>query len=223
MKKGLFLGAMLLLAVVNPLLSKGTFEGQYDMKLTGNDERVDCTFWVKDGNMRMKVSSKGQKSGEMIFPKGSNALIMIVPQQKMYMEMAIPSEPDTPDTESDEPVESPFTRTGETRKILGYDAHEFLAEGKGEKMVIWATEELGSMPYSNNPILEGWANAMKKMTGLSAFFPLETIGYDGGRESYRMVVTKVEEKALPDAMFLPPKGYMKFDMPAGMGGFMPKP
>ena len=88
-------------------------------------------------------------------------------------------------------------------------------------MIIWATEELGSMPYSANPILEGWATAMRKLTGLSAFFPLETIGFEDGKESYLMIVKKVEEKTLPESIFLPPEGYMKLDMPGGMRGFMP--
>lgn len=205
-----------------PLLSGKAFEGEYDMQLQGDGEVVNCTFWVKTGNMRMKISGKGQESGEMIFRNGTSTMIMIVPSQRMYMEMEIPEGISVPAPDEEELEEDfPFKRTGETRTILGFKAHEFLMEDGAEKMVIWATEGLGTMPYSENPILEGWGAAMRMVTGLKAFFPLETIGYEKGKESFRMTVQRIEPKELPEALFQPPEGFMKFNMPAGMGGMMP--
>ena len=220
MQKTILTGILFLLATT-PLLAAKAFEGQYDMELRGDREVVNCTFLVKEGNMRMKVSGKGQESGEMIFRNGTSTMIMIVPSQKVYMEMAIPEGISVPPPEEKELEEFPFKKTGETRDILGYKAHEYVMEDGEEKVVIWATEELGTMPYSENPVLEGWGAAMRMVTGLKAFFPLETVGSAKGKETFRMTVRKVEAKALEDAIFLPPEGYMKFSMPAGMGGMMP--
>ena len=41
-----------------------------------------------------------------------------------------------------------------------------------------------------------------------------------GKEAYTMRVKKIEKKSLPDSLFLPPEGFRKMTMPAGMGGFM---
>ena len=169
----------------------------------------------------MRMSGKSAQMGEMIIRDGISTMIMVMPQQRMYMEVPIPQDMDEPDSDELESREFPFKKTGNNKKILGMDAHEFVFEHGGEKMTLWATDELGSMPFANNPMLAGWAHAMRKMTGLKAFFPLETSGTEKGKESYRMKVTKVEKKSLPDAMFLPPEGFMKMTLPGGMGGFMP--
>ena len=157
----------------------------------------------------------------MILRDGMKTMLMIMPEQGMYMEMAIPQDMFKPEENPPEKEEDfPFKKTGKTREILGYTAHEYLMEDDGEKATIWATDELGSMPFANNPMLKGWSDALRRMTGLDSFFPLETIGTEGGKEAYRLTVTKVEKKSLPDSMFEPPEGMMKMTMPGGMGNFM---
>ena len=220
MRKTYLLTVGLIWALVQSLVGDEVFEGQYDMAFSGDGDEVVVSCWVKAGHMRMKVGGKGGV-GEMIMRDGMSSMLMIMPQQRMYMEMPVPV--DTFDT--DEPElkdgENPFKKTGKTKKMLGLTVHEFLFDHEGEKMTIWATDELGSMPYANNPMLQGWAIAMRKLTGLKSFFPIETIGTENGKESFKMTVKKVEKKSLPDSMFLPPEGFMKMTIPAGMGGFMP--
>jgi len=217
-----YLFSLLTIIACSPVVySADTFEGQYDVEFSESRDSVQISFWTKGGHARMKLNGRGDQAGEMIFRDGISSMIMIMPQQRMYMEMPIPQDIGKPDTPPEEPGEFPFKKTGNKKKILGMDAEEFVFEHEGERIVIWATEELGSMPFVNNPMLGGWTDAMRKMTGLKAFFPLETTGTEKGKETYRMKVTKVEKKSLPESMFLPPEGFMKMTLPAGMGGFMP--
>ena len=222
MKKSLSVLLTGFVLTASVLFGVETFEGRYDMTLSGDGESVDIAFWVKDGHIRMKMEGKGNETGEMILRDGLSTMLMIMPQQRMYMEMPIPDvAAQAVPSPDDEEGELPFEKTGKTREILGLTAHEFLYDENGEKMAIWATDELGAMPFANNPMLQGWAEAMQRLTGLDSFFPLETIGYENGREAYRMTVTKVEKKQLENALFEAPPGYRKMTMPAGMGGFLP--
>ena len=221
MRKTYLIVLILFIASTHRAFPSDSFEGQYDMEFSESKETVQVSFWAKGGHLRMKLSGKRDETGEMIFRDGISAMIMVMPQQRMYMEMPIPPESFKTDSGEMDPEGFPFKETGNSKKILGMDAKEFVFEHEGESMTIWATDELGSMPFANNPMMKGWTDAMRRMTGLKAFFPLEMIGTENGKESYRMKVTKVERKSLPDSMFLPPEGFMKMTLPAGMGGFMP--
>jgi hypothetical protein len=193
------------------------------MNFKGDKESLDVSFWVKDGHVRMQFKGRQKdQAGEMILRDGMSSMLVIMPQQRMYMEMPLPQSLKDPDSEAqDKEEEFPFSKTGETKDILGFKAHEYIMESDGEKITVWATEELGAMPFANNPMLQGWTETMRRMTGLDAFFPLETRGTENGKDAYELTVTQIEEKSLPDALFLPPEGYQKFSMPTGMPGMMP--
>jgi hypothetical protein len=198
------------------------FEGSYVMEMSADGETFETAIWVKDGHVRMKMTSHGAP-GEMIMRDGMKTMLVVMPAQKMYMEMPLEMK-DLPTVEvpdKEKKLEKlPFEKTGEKRTIGGHEAHEFVYQGEDGKMIIWATDELGSMPFSRNPMMEGWAKAMSKVTGLESFFPLEMAGHENGRVAYRMTVKDIEKKALPDSLFEPPAGFRKMTMPAGMGGFM---
>ena len=201
--------------------AKESFEGQYTMEMSGQGDKAKMTIWTKDSHIRMAVAGKDMP-GEMIMRDGMSTMLMIMPAQRMYMEMQIPDMSGKMGGDSGKSGDKvPFEKTGNTKEIEGYEAHEFVFEDGPEKMVIWATEELGAMPMARGPAMQGYAAAMQKVTGLSAFFPLEMTGYNKkGKKTYRMLIKDIDEKELPDSMFLPPAGYRKMTMPAGMGGFM---
>lgn len=201
------------------------FEGTYDMKIKADGETFSISLATKDSHVRMSV--KGQEMpGEMIMRDGMKTMLMVMPQQKMYMEMPLQGMAETyggggsSEGDSGSMDEMPFKKTGETKEIDGYKAHEFVFEDEDGKMHIWATEELGAMPFVGGPMMEKSSIPMKRLTGLSSFFPLETIGYEKGKKKFEMTVTNIEKKELPDSLFLPPPGFRKMTMPAGMGGFM---
>jgi hypothetical protein len=197
-----------------------SFEGKYTMEMSGQGDKASMTIWTKDSHIRMAVASKDMP-GEMIMRDGMSTMLMIMPEQRMYMEMQIPDMSGKMGGQEEKGGDDvPFEKTGNTKEIEGFKAHEFVYEKGAEKMVIWATEELGSMPMARGPAMQGYAAAMQKVTGLSSFFPLEMTGYKKGKKDYQMRIKDIEKKELSDSMFQPPAGFRKMTMPAGMGGFM---
>lgn len=194
------------------------FEGTYTMVFSQGRDKMPISIWTKDNHIRMEVQAK-EAPGVMVMRGGMEKMLMIMPEQRMYMEMPTPKDMgDAAQNEAPKEGEMPFEKTGETKEILGYTAHEFVYEEGNERLVIWATEEIGSMPFARNPMMKGYADAMRKITGLSSFFPLEMTGYEKGSEKYKMAVTKVDAKELEDSLFEPPAGYMRMSMPGGMPG-----
>ena len=62
--------------------------------------------------------------------------------------------------------------------------------------------------------------AWEKALAGKNMFPLRVVGSaPDGKETYRMDVTAVEKKSLPDSDFLPPPDWKKFEMP-NMGDMM---
>lgn len=202
-------------------LSAETFEGMYKMSLSQGKDKMPMTIWTKDNHLRMEIKAQ-EMAGIMILRDGMESMLMLMPQQRMYMEMPIPQdglESNSP-SEPGEGEDFPFKKTGETKDILGYTAHEFVSEEGKDKLVIWATEELGSMPFARNPMMKGQANMMRKVTGLSSFFPLEMTNYKKGKAEFSMKVTEVKASELEDSLFEAPAGYMRMAMPGGMRGMM---
>jgi hypothetical protein len=195
------------------------FEGSYDMAISSDGEKVTLSVSTKDGNLLMKMPG-ADVPGEMILRAGMKKMLVIMHEQRMYMEMPLEAGINAPDeapSEKEGTEEMPFRKTGRTKEIQGYTAHEFVIEDEGNKMEIWASEELGGMPFVNNPMMAGAAGPMKKLTGLSAFFPLEVNGYKGTKRNFQMRITRIEKKQLADSLFEAPGGYQKFSMPTGMG------
>ena len=202
------------------LVSADAFEGQYDMNFKGPDMDIKTTFWVKGGNIKMRHHGQMEKMGDMIMREDMSTMIVAMPQMMAYLEMPIPSDGDFSTPAPSEEGELPFKKTGESKEILGHMAHQFIIETGKDKVEIWATDELGSMPFTRNKIFEAWAGTMRQVSGLPNFFPLETIVNSKGKEEFQMKVIRIEKMELPDSTFDPPTGYRKMVLPEGMGSFM---
>lgn len=218
------LGIMFTLFVTVALSAADRFEGRYVMEVNAGGETMDLTVWAKDGHMRMVMGDKGTMPGELVMRDGMSSMLVIMPQQRMYMEMPLEgmipgSGPEDKEGEGGE-EEMPFEKTGETKKILGYVAEKFIFKGGKDgkdDMIVWATDALGSMSFMKNPMMEGVASAMERVTGMKSFFPLEMIGMEKGRDAFQMRIKEVEKKELKDSLFMPPQGYRRMSMPTGMG------
>lgn len=210
---------LLLLGITWSVAAYGekSFEGHYTMELTADKETVMTDFWVKDGHMRMSVTNRNIP-GEMIIRSDSDKMLVLIPQQKMYIEVGIPKIKDELPSGEEGTEDSRFKKTGKTREILGYEAHEFTYEDGNDQLTIWATEELGAMTFGQNPVLQPFAANMLAVTGLKAFFPLEATSSSKGKQSFRMQVKTIEKKKLDDSQFKPPSDYRVMTMPTMPGG-----
>jgi hypothetical protein len=225
MKRSLL--ATLLLIAPTALLA-ASFEGKVSFKITAERGKVqEMAYQIKNDKMRVEIG--GQKEmGGMIMDLGKRQTIMVMDEQRMYMVMAMPDvAAQAAEAKEDE---TKLEKTGQKEKILGYEAEKYISTNKGKKTEMWLAEGLGtfmSMP-SNNPMgggRKGGSSAGREWERALAgkdLFPLRVVGLDGGgKENFRMEVTGIEKKSLPDSLFAPPDGYQKFDMGGMMQGMMP--
>jgi hypothetical protein len=219
------LTAALLLPVA--LSAASTFEGELRMQMTsGKEKPFDIDYFLKGGKARI-VPQLGQKgSMAMIMDTTKMEMTMLMPEQKMYMVTSIKSATEEAAKQAGTADVVP-ERTGRKEKILGYTCEEYLLKSKdGTSSAIWVTDEIGAFAglggggmsggRGRGPTAQAWENAFAGKNQ----FPMRVIGLDKkGVENFRMEVTKIEKKSLPDADFLPPAGYQKFEMPP-MGDMM---
>ncbi len=200
------------------------FEGTFDMEVSSEGTSFASSVATKDGNVRMQMQDQPMP-GEIIMRDGMKKILVIMPSRKMYMEMPIPEERSAggasqDDSETDSIEEMPIRKTGKTREMHGYKVHEFVLDQEEGKTEVWATEEIGSMPLVQNPMMNRSSSPLRMLTGLSAFFPLEATGYKNGSKRFHMKVTNIEKKDLPDSLFEAPSDFRKMTVPKGMGGFL---
>lgn len=217
----------LLLLLPGSLLA-ASFEGKVNFKITTERGKAqEMSYQIKADKMRIEVPS--QKEGAaMIMDLGKRQTIMLMDEQKMYMVMAMP---DAPAGQAPEPKgeEAKLEKTGLKETILGYVAEKFITTSQGKKTEMWLAEGMGtfmSMP-AGGPMggsRKGGSTGQEWERALAGkdLFPLRVVGHgDNGKETFRMEVTGIEKKSLPDSLFAPPDGYQKFDMGGMMQGMMP--
>lgn len=199
------------------------FEGKVGLKMTSGKSTQTMTYSLKNGKMRIDLPNA--QGVAVIVDPVKRETTTLMGEQKMYMVNAL-SEPTAAEVKKQE-TEMKLEKTGETEKILGYTAEKFIATDKENKTEMWLAEGLGMfMSASGNPMGrsqtaagQGW----EKLLAGKQLFPLRIVGHDkAGKETYRMEATSIDKQSLPDAMFVPPADYQKFDIGnmGGMGGMM---
>lgn len=203
------------------------FEGKVSLLIKSGDEAAQLiNYSIKSGAVRMDLASEGGTMS-MIVRTAKREMIMLMADQQMYMVMPL----QVPGGEGGEGGGEPrIEKTGRTTKILGYTCAEWVMAEGDQSTAFWVTDQLGSFVGmgGGNPMAgeqggssPAWESALKKEEG---FFPLRVITRDSeGRETFRLEARKLEPGRLPDSLFVPPKGWEKFEMPQmgnlpGMGG-----
>lgn len=213
------------LLLASTVFAAGTFEGKVNFSMTSaKDKPMAMNYSIKGEKLRIDMPDQKDMGG-MIMDMKKKEMLMIMAKEKMYMVMAMPEA--AVEQAKKQAEDTKLEKTSETEKILGYTATKYIVtEKKGSTTDMWLAEGLGSfMAMGDNPMGGGrrGGNADKAWEKLLAgkdLFPLRVVGKDkGGKETFRMEVTAIEKKSLPDSDFTPPAGYEKFDM-GGMGGMM---
>ncbi len=193
------------------LFAQGTFEGKVIFQVMDESMTQNISYFVKDDKFRIEPEeSKGQ--GVMIYDSESKTMIVVMPEQKMYMEM--PMQMDSENMETDENGLEYFKNTGETKEINGYTCERFIfkdEEGEGEA---WMTKGLGGFLFftdfgGGQPKEEEWQKAMMD----EGYFPMEVSMVDESGNSKQVFrVIELTPMDLDDALFAPPAGFQKLDM-----------
>lgn len=207
-------------------LSAADFEGKVRMKMsTSRGDAHEIDYSVKPGFVRTDMEpSPGQKAS-MIMDLGKEEMLILMPQQKMYMVQRL----DSVTAAANEAAGEDFTfeKTGETEEILGYDCVKYVSKTKDYTSDIWVTEELGrfvGLGNSSNPMggkkKSGPAAAWEKALAGKNFFPLRVVSRDAkGKEQFRLETVDVQKGAQPAALFAAPADYQKLDFGNMMKGF----
>jgi hypothetical protein len=219
------------------VLKADTFEGTLTMTVTSSDMRngpMSQNLSLKDGFMRVDINTE-RGNASMIMDFKNQQMIMLMPQQRMYMVQPLPqgnpAAAPSPVADGSAPAaHTPppnFQVTTSTETILGYPCTKYVVTGERGTTQIWATDRLGTFMgfyhgggpgarRAAQPTPE-WESAMKG----GGFFPMRVIS-TGPRGTTTMEVTAIQKASLPDSLFAPPDGWRKFDlggMMGGMGGF----
>jgi Domain of unknown function (DUF4412) len=232
MKKLRFLTVLLGMLVLAAGLGARDFEGTIRFKTTSQDRSTKgsadnasfTNFCVKGALMRVDVEASSGQQFSSIIDSVNRQVITLMPQQKMYMTMALP-EPQKTAGAATPAKDAEVVRTGETETILGYRCEKVIVKSKDGETEIWGAKGFGAFhamgdrnPKGRPAPISAWETALADL----GLFPLRRVNRDkSGKEVKRMEVVSIDAQSLPDAAFAPPADYRKFEMPSipGLSGF----
>lgn len=213
----LFSYVILSLFFITCTYAQETFSGEVGMKITddkGNTFNMD--YMIKNDLLRLNSSAGGYKMG-IIFNSTEKKMIMLMDDQKMYMEMPtdmINQHMEANDDESDNEVD--FKPTGETKEILGYTCEKWIYSGDDNSAEVWMAKNMGNFKFFDGGGMgkpkrkSNWETEIEK----SGYFPMLVINKDKtGAVLNQLEVTSVKKKSIDDSHFKIPEGYQKFSMP----------
>jgi hypothetical protein len=209
-----------------------TFEGKIGISITSPSAQGPQTLnvSVKEGLARFDIES-ARGSMAMIRDTKNKQMIILMPQQRMYMVHPLEQPGQMPQTgqmaQQGAPAASQSTlkETGVKETILGYVCTKYIVTGADGTSEIWITDELGTfmgLPPAGGPMgraaqaPSSWESALKGHN----FFPIRVVT-KSSKGTFKFEVTSVEKTSLPDSLFAPPEGWRKFDMGAMMNGEFP--
>ena len=203
MKLAFTLLSLILIFSAGNIFSQNAFQGKVVFSVEADGEEQVMDYLAKDNKFRMEVPDEG---GYILFDTKTSKMYIVMDEQEMYMEtdlqgMGNDSEGST----------GSFTKTGETKKILGYDCEKFEFVDEDSKGESWMTKELGSFMFftQNQHGVADWQNEVLK----EGYFPLQVIEYDeDGEVASNYTVVEVTPKELSSDMFTLPSSYQKLDM-----------
>lgn len=199
------------------------FEGTVFMKITtGRDGTHSLNYSIKGTKLRTEVQAGNGMSASAIMDLTKDEMIMLMPDQRMYMTMSLKN--GVAKATGGKVEETTLENTGITEQILGYTCTKYIAQNKEGDVEIWATDQLGTFMglgsmgnmMGGGKKSAGWEQAL---TGKD-FFPLRVKSAANNRNQFMLETTAIEAKSLPDSLFTPPAGYQKFDMGGMMQGMM---
>ena len=194
-----------------PNFSQSQFEGKIVFEVSDQETSPQqINYLVKGDWFRIEVPQAATGSGAMIYNQKNKTMTMIMPQQKMYMEMPLDM---SEKVQKEDVGPGYFKKTGESKNINGYDCDKFIFKDEEGEGVAWMTKELGGFMFFNNPnersSQSGWEDAVMA----EGYFPMIVkIKDSSGAAKTAFKVTKIEPKTLDMSLFKPPAGFKKLDM-----------
>ena len=188
--------------------SQTNFEGKIVFQV--NDEGVNqqMSYLVKGSKFRIEPEGT-QGQGIMLFDNDTRMMTILMPSQKMYMEIPMDNEAMN-NNDEDETVY--FVKTRESKEINGYTCDKFEFKDKDGEGVAWMTKELGGFLFLNDPESRqesGWQKAIAE----EGYFPMEVYQKNASGDEYSVFkIIELKPMDLDNALFNVPAGFKKLDM-----------
>lgn len=203
----------LALVHVAPLAAQGkTFEGTVTFQTTDEGEVGNFTYSMKGSRARFEPQDLSMPM-YMLLDMEKEVMHMVVPSEKMYMEMPIDEESlQDDDAKVPEPV-----NTGRKDVVAGKSCEIWTMDDPEERATyeMCLARDMGMFMQGKNPMGGGrggsaaWQAELRK----GGLFPLRVVEMSGGESKPILVATKIEAKKLGDSLFTLPPGMKKMSMP----------
>ncbi len=217
-KAGYNMGIALLLLVLPVISAHGQFEGIVESNNLTVDEsdapqQFVMTIWVGKGMMRVHNTAVGTTPPSTIIYRNDKGVFWILnEEEKTYIEVLQTPEDKVegriPDSgEGPKPV---LSKTGKTKKILGYTCSQYFLRREGEVTEIWGTKQLPGLLRALTSVTQSdgsevWTDELARME----IYPLVAKIKVDGNVIESQEVTKIEKRKLPKDMFELPAGYKR--------------
>lgn len=186
------------------------FEGEIKYQTDFDGDKMDLSYFIKGENIKLKIHDYVESSNStIIFNNKLSKLVVLMDDEKMYMELPMNSFNQEMQSDEAESNEESFVNTGETKEILGYKCEKYIINSDEGNIIIWATKELGGISFFTNPLNDKKPTAWQKEMDLMNFVPFEITDEIEG-SVFKAV--KIEKKALEDSEFEIPSDYQKLDI-----------
>jgi len=193
-------------------IAQDKFQGKVTFEVSDIGQNLQISYFVKGNKFLIQpADGEGAGQGSMIYDGDKKVMIIIMNEQKMYMEMPIDPMDEISKDESIEP--DYFVKTGNSQDVLGYSCDEFEFKDEDKKGTALMTKELGSFLFMDDP--KGGGNSQWQKEIMSeGYFPLlvKEENSPGELETVFKVI-ELQLMNLDDKMFSAPSGFTKFDMP----------
>lgn len=187
----------------------------YTMEFTSNEENsvVDYSMWFSDKNNYMatqvsQIQSGSKDNQEMppsvlsVIDDKNKAMIIFMEEQNIAQVLSMEKIKNIATDENDsEGLDASFDaikKTGNSKKILGYDCEEFSSENEDTKFIFWVTQELDiyqkNMFYNVSKSLGGssFGSIPKEAKGLMMEMQFEHKSKD---EHGKMMVKQIRKES----------------------------
>jgi hypothetical protein len=193
-------------------IAQDKFQGKVTFEVSDGGQNQQISYFVK-GNKFLIQPEDGDAAGQgsMIYDGDKKAMIIIMTEQKMYMEMPIDATDEISKSESVGP--DYFVKTGNSQNVMGYSCDEFEFKNEDRKGLALMTKELGSFLFMDNPESGGNTQWQKEIMSEGYFPMLVKEENSSGELETVFKVIELKPMKLDDKMFSAPPGYTKFDMP----------
>jgi outer membrane lipoprotein-sorting protein len=177
--------------------SAAEFSADIKYEGKGTDQAVPGKFYIKGKLLRQDVTIAQRGKMIMVVNLKTRETMAIIPQAKMYTQGVAP------------------IPTGDRKHFMWESAEKSLP--KGTKKV--GTEVVSGYKCDVYAYTDPKENAQRKLwvaTKLNFPIQIQTKGPEG---DFKMILSNIKQGGVSDALFKPPAGYRKMQMPAG--GQMP--